>query len=86
MNFLKVAIMLKKQLRDTAQMERHLRVRESTCFFRNLCLGKKKRLCRVRVRLMTASFSMTSLAQIRYNLTVGWLEIPAREVCNAYKG
>lgn len=49
MNFLKVAIMLKKQLRDTAQMGRHLKVRESTCFFRNVCLGMgkiKKRLGR----------------------------------------
>lgn len=49
MNFLKVAITLKKQLRDTAQMERHRRVREHTCFFRNVCLEKKKskrKLCR----------------------------------------
>lgn len=48
MNFSRVAIMLKKQLRDTAQMERHLRVREITWFFRNVCLKKKnkKKLCR----------------------------------------
>lgn len=41
MNFLKVAIILKKPLRDTAQMERHPRVREGTWFFRNICLTKK---------------------------------------------
>lgn len=40
MNFLKAAIMLKKQLRDTAQMERHLRVREYL-FFQKSVVKKK---------------------------------------------
>lgn len=41
MNFLKVAIMLKKQLRDTAQMERHLRVRDYLIFQKNVVKKNK---------------------------------------------
>lgn len=68
-------------------MERYLRVRESTCFLRNMCLkGKKLHRKPMIFILMSTSLSTMYLAQIRYNLTVGQMEIFAREVCNLYKG
>lgn len=75
MNFSKVAIMLKKQLRDTVQMERHLRVRGSW-FFRKMWF--KKKLCGKslsRNQIIKHIPVMMTLAQIRYNLTFGQLKV-----------
>lgn len=73
MNFLKVAIMLKKQLRDTAQMERHLRVREYL-IFRKMWL-KKIKLCGKSLsknQIIKHIHVMITSAQTGYNLTAIW--------------